>query len=354
MRKRGLDFEMIEQTDKIAYSWHNHYERLCLHTVKQFSNLPHLDFPKDYPLYVPRSQVVEYMENYAAHFDVKPHFNKTVQFISKIDNKWQVKIKDGESIIAENIIIATGMNRIINLPNLKGQDTFQGTIQHSRFYKNAIPHQNQKVLVVGMGNSGAEIALDLSEQGAETYLSIRSPISLVPRDLNGRPVQVTAKQLAKLPFGLGDWLGGFIRKLYFGDIRKYGLEPLSSPPAVYLKETGKSPTIDIGTIKAIKEGLINVVKDIDYLSEKAVHFKDGTSQEIDHIVLATGYRAKVEEFLERGEEVLDAYRLPHPTIGKNYHEGIYFNGFDNYKLGGALGTIHTDSLTIVEHIQNKL
>jgi len=306
MRKRGLLFQIIEQSNKIAPSWHNHYERLCLHTVKQYSMLPHIDFPDHYPLYVPRHQVVEYLENYAEHFDIKPQFNKSVKRISKgTKGNWQVALESANSLVAENVIVATGLNRIPNRPELKGEEIFQGTVEHSGTYKNAQPYKGKKVLVVGMGNSGAEIALDLSEQGAETFLSVRGPVVLVPRDLNGRPVQVTGKQLAKLPFGLGDWLGDKVRRIYFGDIRKYGLEPMDIAPTVLLREHGRTPTIDIGTYAAIKAGKIAVVKAIEQLSEKKVHFKDGRKEAIHHIVLATGYRAEIDSFLEKGAAVLE-------------------------------------------------
>ncbi len=352
MRKQGIPFEVIEQSDVIASSWHQHYDRLCLHTVKQLSNLPHLDFPDHYPLYVTRAQVLEYMQDYAKHFEIQPRFNQTVEFISKNeDGTWTVKTQD-KNYTAKHVIIATGMNRVLNFPTFEGQENFKGTIEHSRFYKNALPHKGKKVLVIGMGNSGAEIALDLCENGAETYLSVRGPISLVPRDLNGRPVQLTALTLAKIPFGLGDKLGNTIRKIYFGNIRKYGLDPIPVPPVIHLRDTGKTPVIDIGTMKAIKEGKIKIKGGIQHFSAHKVHFKDGTEQAIDHIVMATGYRAKIEDFLERGTEVLDDYGLPCPPTGTGFHKGIYFNGFDNYKLGGALGTIFNDSATIVEDIKN--
>jgi len=293
MRKAGLDFEILEQSQNIGNSWHHHYDRLHLHTVKQWSHLPHLEFPEDYPLYVPRKKLIDYFYQYAETFNIDPHFDKKV-----------IAIKD------------------------------------------------KRVLIIGMGNTGAEVALDLAENGVTTYISVRSPISVVPRDLNGRPAQVTAKYLAKIPFGLGDWLGSKIRSIYFGDIRKYNLEPSTMYPAVQLRETGKTPIVDIGTIAAIKAGKIKVVKDIEQFTADGVEFKNGEYLQFDAILLATGYHAKVEEFLERGSDLLDKYGCPKGPIGEDFHQGIYFIGFDNYKLGGILGTINSDSATIVNHISN--
>ena len=353
MRKANLDFEVLEASDKIAVRWHYHYDRLHLHTVKELSFLPHLEFPKDYPRYVPRKQLIEYFINYAHEFDIRPHFNTEVKNIKKKNNHWEVATSNDQVMEAQNVIIATGVNRVPHQPQFEGIDLFKGEVIHSRSYKNADPFRGKKVLVIGMGNTGAELALDLSENEAETFICVRNPISVVPRDLNGRPVQVTSKQLAKLPFGLGDWLGSQIRKVYFGDLSKYGLESSKVHPAVQLRETGKTPIVDIGTIKAIKEGKIKVVPGIKSLDERGVHFTNGYYYEFDTIIMATGYRPHVEELVERGEELLDKYYCPSKPIADGYHEGLYFVGFDNYKLGGILGTIYADSATIVDTIKSK-
>jgi len=352
MRTSGLEFEILERGENVGNAWHQHYDRLHLHTVKQWSSLPHLPFPEDYPLYVPRKELTDYFDRYAKHFDISPTFGEDVYAIVKTDQgNWEVKTHSGKVYLAERAIIATGVNRVPNMPRWDGQDKFQGDITHSVTYKNTEPYQEKRVLVVGMGNTGAEIALDLAENGVETYISVRSPVSIVPRDLNGRPVQVTAAQLARLPFGLGDWIGKQIRKVYFGDIRKYGLEPSNLPPAVQLRETGKTPVVDIGTMQAIKEGKINVVKGVDHFIETGVQLEDGQLLEIDKVVLATGYRAKVEDFIERGSEMLDQFGCPKQPIADGYHKGLYFVGFDNYKLGGIIGTINTDSDSIVRQIR---
>lgn len=349
-----LDFDVVEASDKIAVRWHYHYDRLHLHTVKQFSHLPHLEFPEDYPLYVPRKALVDYFENYARTFDIHPHFNTEVKQISKSDNgNWKVTTNVGNDYEAEHVIVATGVNRIPNSPKFEGQGNFSGNIIHSRDYRNAKPFLGKKVLVIGMGNTGAELALDLSEHDIDVSICVRSPISVVPRDLNGRSVQVTSKQLAKLPFGLGDWLGTQIRKVYFGDLTKYGLESSKVHPAVQLRETGKTPIVDIGTIKAIKEGKIKVVPGIKSFDNSGVTFVDGKHHLFDEVIMATGYRPHVEQLVERGDELLDKYQCPKGAIGKDFHQGLYFIGFDNYKLGGILGTIFTDSEIIANDIKSN-
>lgn len=207
MRRQNLPFEIVEQTDKVGWAWRNHYDRLHLHTVKQLSSLPHLPFPEAYPLYVPRAKVVEYLETYTEVFNIEPHFNTSINKLENKDNYWIAHTNTGKVFHADKVVIATGVNRVPNVPTWPEQDKFKGTIIHSRNYKNPQAFKGEKVLIIGMGNTGAEVAFDLSEQDIDTTIAVRNPISIVPRDLNGRPVQLTARKLAKLPFGLGDWLG---------------------------------------------------------------------------------------------------------------------------------------------------
>ena len=352
MRNAGLEFEMLEQSENVGNAWHHHYDRLHLHTVKQYSYLPFMEFPEDYPTYVSRKQLTKYFEIYADKFNIHPQFGTEVTIVKKSQNgNWEVNTKSGKKLVAENIVIATGVNRIPHIPKFKGQDNFKGKIIHSRLYKNPQPFLNQRVLVIGMGNTGAEIALDLSEHDVPVYISVRSPINIVPRDLNGQPVQVTSKRLEKLPWGLGDWLGSKIRAIYFGDLKKYNIESSKMYPVVQLRETGKTPVIDIGTVAAIKAGKITVVKDIDYFTQRGVQFKNGEHIEFDQVILATGYRAKIEDLIEKGNELLDKHQIPKAPIADGFHKGLYFVGFDQYKLGGIFGTIFTDSEKIVEELK---
>lgn len=352
MRKQQLPFTIIEQQNTLAYSWKNHYDRLHLHTVNQLSALPHLPFPKNYPFYVPRQKVVDYLESYAQHFNIKPIYNTSLKKLEKENNLWLAHTNNTISYKAKNVVLTTGINRIPNIPTWQGQHLFKGKITHSKTYKNPKPYLGMKVLVVGMGNTGAEIAFDLSEYQVDITIAVRSSVSVLPRDVFGNPVQLTAKKLAKFPFGLGDWLGSQIRKIVIGDLSKYGLQVSKVHPAVQLRETGKTPVVDIGTIKAIKEGNIKVKGDIAAFYKEGVTFKDGNKQAFDHIILATGYRAKLKEFVPNITSFLDKYQLPKSPIGTDALQNLYFVGFDNYKLGGILGIIQTESEEVVNTITN--
>jgi cation diffusion facilitator CzcD-associated flavoprotein CzcO len=352
MRQSGIGFDIIEKSEHVANRWHHHYDRLHLHTVKKFSSLPGLDFPDDFPTYVPRLKLIQYFETYAKNFNIRPEFGVEAISIAK-NNSSQWSVQTNRDLRqASKVVVATGANQKPHRPHWTGQETFRGEVIHSVDYRNPKPFAGKKALVVGMGNTGAEVALDLAENGIQTWISVRSPLNIVPRDLNGRPVQLTAMVLRKIPFGLGDWIGARVQDIYFGNLRKHGLKRSSLPPAVQLRKTGKTPVIDIGTIRAIKEGQIKVVGDIRQFSPGGVFIADGDHIDVDAVILATGYHSCLPDLIEGIDEFLDPLGYPLGPIGWDHHKGLYFLGFDNYKLGGILGTIRTDSEVILKDIQS--
>lgn len=117
-----------------------------------------------------------------------------------------------------------------------------------------------------------------------------------------------------------------------------------------LRETGKTPVIDLGTAKKIQNGDIKVYRDIQSIMENSVLFTDGSRFNADVILLATGYKSSLDDFIQGIERMLDSNGYPQSAIGQGEFAGIYFVGFNVYQLGGVFGTIQTDSLDIVNHI----
>ncbi|MCI5080698.1 MAG: NAD(P)/FAD-dependent oxidoreductase [Saprospiraceae bacterium] len=354
LRKRQLDFVMIEKSGRVGNAWHEHYDRLHLHTVKSLSHLPFKPFPEDYPLYVPKQLVAEYLCEYAAAFDIQPIFHTAVTALHKQGNNWLVETNTDLSIEAEHVILASGVNRIPYHPFFQDEEDFQGSIVHSKFYKNGSSYKGKNVLVIGMGNTGAEIALDLYEHGANSFISVRSPVNIVPRDVMGRPTQLTAQKLSKLPDWLGDWIGVQLRRFTVGDLSKYGIKTPKMPPAKQLRVTGKTPVIDVGTLEQIKKGHIKVLPGIDRFTTEGVLFKNGEELPFDAIILATGYRPGIQDYFEHTDQLLDENEAPRQLIGKGDFENVYFIGYDNYTPGGILGVINRDSAIIAEHISAVL
>lgn len=350
LRKLGIPFDVVEKSQQVGHAWHHHYDRLHLHTVKEHSHLPHLPFPEHYPRYVSRQQLADYLEEYAKKFGVRPYFGHSLERVERSGRKWKAVCRNGAAFETNHLVLATGVNRVPNLPTFEGQRDFRGCILHSRDYHDPQPFLGERVLVIGMGNTGAEIALDLSEHGVPVYLSVRSPVNIVPRDFLGRPTQKTAFTLAKLPHWLGDWIGQRVQRLAFGDLRPYGLQPSATPPARQLREQGKTPVIDIGTVDQIKAGKIKVVPGVQRFHAGGAIFKDGSSRHFTKVILATGYRAQLMDFLPPSEGLFNAEQLPKDCIGSGKFQRLYFVGFDNYQPGGILGVVFRESERVAQAI----
>jgi lysine/ornithine N-monooxygenase len=291
------------------------------------------------------------MENYAEHFNIKPHFREKATSIKNENGTWITTTASDKVWQSDSIIIGTGSNRVQNSPSWPGLDNFKGIIQHSKDYRNGKEYKDKNVLIIGMGNTGAELAIDLNENGAKTYISVRGPVNIVTRDFNGKPTQYTAIKLQKLPPWLNDFIANTVQKLTVGDLSKYGIQNLKMSPSAQLRELGKTPIIDLGTIDLIKKGEVNIKPGIQNFTQNGVVFENGEKQEFDAVILATGYKPEVEDFLESTEHIFNSLNLPKsPIIEQN--KGLYFIGFDLYN-GGVLYSIHRNSELIVKDILKR-
>src|SRR4051812_5096157 len=198
LQRARVPFIILEAAEQVGESWRNHYDRLHLHTDKRHSLLPFFPYPKGSPRYPSRAQVVDYLEAYARHFDLRPRFGQKVCSVQRAGKLWQTRTA-GTLYASPSLVIASGNNRQPVLPTWPGQESFGGAILHSSAYRNGRTFAGERVLVVGFGNSGGEIAVDLVEQGAKPALAVRSAVNLLPRDLLGLPLLDVAIPLSMLP-----------------------------------------------------------------------------------------------------------------------------------------------------------
>ncbi|MDP2017550.1 NAD(P)/FAD-dependent oxidoreductase [Hydrogenophaga sp.] len=352
LAQRGTRALVIDQAHEVASSWRHHYERLHLHTVKTHSALPGLPFPAAAPRYVSRQGVVDYLTQYADRHSIEPELGEAVVAIEPAPRGagWLTRMASGRLIASRRVVVATGANRRPRAPALPHQALFGGRVLHSREYRNAAPFANQRVLVVGMGNTGAEIALDLVEHGVRAALSVRSPLNIVYRDVLGRPTQLSSILLSKLPPAVGDALATLLRDLSVGDLGRYGLHTAAVSPLRQLREDGKTPVIDVGTVARIKSGDIQVYPGIQTLLHGGVRFTDGTEHPFDTVLLATGYDAALSELFPATPLPLDARGMPAEVVGQGALAGVYFVGFDVRQPGGLLRAIAAQAQAVAEHI----
>src|SRR5262249_14692110 len=155
-------------------------------------------------------------------------------------------------------VMAAGYNRVPNPDRLPGQEQFEGSLVHSVQYASGARYAGQRVLVVGAGNTGAEIALDLLEHRAKPSLAVRSPVNILPRDFFGLPTQLPSRRLRNQPLKLVDSIGRAVARLAFGDLTRYGFARPELGPLSAIRTKKRIPLLDIGTIGAVKRGAIAV------------------------------------------------------------------------------------------------
>ncbi|MBK8967171.1 MAG: NAD(P)/FAD-dependent oxidoreductase [Lewinellaceae bacterium] len=350
LTRLGLPFLIVEKAEALTPSWRNHYDRLCLHTTKEHSNLPGMDMPEHYPVYVPRLDLVAYYENYCREMGITPLFGQEVQRIRRQPEGWLTETP-GCRFFSKNVVVATGYNRVPVLPDYPGQESFPGPFFHSREYRNAAPVAGKKVLLIGIGNTGAELALDLCENGANPVISVRGPVNFIRRDIAGRPAQRTAIFLSRLPDRLYDGIARFIQRITVGDLSAYGLLPSPYAPSEQLRRFGKVPVIDIGTIDRIKAGDIRIMPGIREFQSNEVIFENGQTEAFDVVIACTGYRAQVEDFLENAAPLLNERGYPSRLwFDAPEYRGLYFCGFTS-PISGILRNIKIDSKKIAAQIQ---
>src|SRR5689334_2401469 len=168
LARQGIDALVLDQDSRIGGTWARRYDRLHLHTVRRFSGLAHFPIPAHYPAYLSRTDVVEYLEAYARHFGLRVVGDTTVTRIHAVNGPggWAVETAVGDAWRAPVVVVATGQYRDPIMPPWPGRDLYAGRLLHSAGYANAPPFAGRRVLVVGAGNSGAEIAVDLCDHGA--------------------------------------------------------------------------------------------------------------------------------------------------------------------------------------------
>lgn len=184
LTKNGVPYVILERSNCIASLWQKRtYDRLKLHLPKQFCQLPLLPFPEDYPEYPTKKQFIKYLELYRNHFNIKPHFNEQVLSarFDRVSGLWRVVTSRNRfeevEYISRWLVVAAGENAECVIPEFDGLDDFNGNISHVSEYKCGERYCGEKVLVVGCGNSGMEICLDLCEHNAFPSMVVRDSVS---------------------------------------------------------------------------------------------------------------------------------------------------------------------------------
>jgi cation diffusion facilitator CzcD-associated flavoprotein CzcO len=325
LKRRGLGAVILEKENAVAAVWRRHYDRLHLHTDRAHSGLPGLPMPSRYPRYPSRQQFVDYLESYAANFDLKPIFGTRVETARRDGAGWRVFA--GEAAwTAPLLVVATGSADFPHSPVWPGQDGFKGEIVHSSAYRNPSRFVGRRVLVVGFGNSGGEIALDLAEAGVDVTIAIRGPVNVVPRDLLGLPLMNWTIAQSFMPARISDALNAPVLRLAIGSLEKLGIRRAKKGPRRMVEEDGRVPLLDVGTLAKIRSGAIKVRSGVASITADGVFFEAAGPERFEALVLATGFRPDLRALVPEARGVLDAAGGPLVSGRPTAEPGLFFCG----------------------------
>ncbi|RMF35869.1 MAG: NAD(P)/FAD-dependent oxidoreductase [Alphaproteobacteria bacterium] len=350
MGQAGRKAVVLEAGDAVGMRWRNHYDRLHLHTARALSGLPGMPMPAHLPRYPARRQVVEYLQSYAERFEIAPRFGTRMQRATG-GPPWRVETDRG-AVEADNLVMATGFAGAPNRPRWPDAEAFAGRRIHARDYRNPAPFRGRRVLVVGFGNSGGEIALDLVEAGVDTEISVRGPVNVTARDILGLPAQRWTILLSLMPPGLADALTAPIRRPSSRGLAERGLRLSSKGPLRQIAEDRRIPLIDVGTLGLIRAGRLPVRPGIARLNADGAVFADGSTGRYDAIIEATGYVSDLRPLLPGAGEALDAEGRPRDTGAARPGRGLFFCGYQ-VSAGGQLRQIGFDARAIARAIARR-
>jgi putative flavoprotein involved in K+ transport len=354
LRRRGVDHVVVDRADAVGASWRRHYDRLHLHTVRWLSHLPGYRFSRHHGRWVSRDGVIAYLEGYARHHRIELTLGTAVERIDRDGNGGFVLRTSNGDLAARNVVVATGYNNTPLMPDWPGRDGFAGDLIHASEYRNAEPFRDRDVLVVGAGNTGAEIAVDLVEGGAaRVRMAIRTPPHVVLRESNGIPTQPTSLLMRHVPPRIGDPIAAAVARLTVGDLGPYGIG--KPPRGLYTRamQEHQVPIIDVGLVELLKQRRVAVVGAVEAFDGPHVALAGGDRIEPEVVIVATGWRRALEPLVGHlGVLAANGRPAVHGAQTAPEAPGLYFTGFVN-PISGMFREMGIDGRRIARAIARR-
>lgn len=347
LKQRKIPLRLFEAGDMPGATWRRLYDRLRLHTVRALSGLPGYPMPRRFPRYPSREQVVEYLDAYARHFGLVIETGMPVSRATPTETGWQVEtpagIQEGRALVSATGIFSNPMQA-----RYPGEEMFRGQIAHAVSYRNATPFAGQRVLLIGVGNSGAEIAVDLAEHGAQPTISIRAGANVVPRSLVGVPIQRWAHLIVHLPTGVTQRVLAPV--MLRQAVRRQTQAGVPRPTVGILEKPGV-PVIGLELLQQARAGAIAIRPAVERFTETGARFVDGREEPFDSVLVATGYRPALA-YLSEAIPLDDAGFPRMDGVRALDAPNLYFVGMFN-NIRGTLFNIAHEAPLVAEALATR-
>ncbi len=339
LNARGIDFDCFEKGSEVGGNWRfendngmsSAYRTLHINTSRGLMAYKTYPMPEDYPDYPNHFQIARYFDDYVDHFGLRPkiRFRTEVKGVEPADGEWEVTVENADGERETNryqaVIVANGHHWDPRWPEpaFLGADEFEGEQIHVHHYREPETLRGKRVLVLGIGNSATDIAVEASRIAEKTFLAMRRGAYVIPKYLKGKPTDESASPiLTRFPLSVQRFFIGRMLGLTAGDMTAYGL------PQPDHKLLEAHPTVSAELLSRLGHGDVAVKPNIDrFAGGRAVRFVDGSEEEIDLVVYCTGYKISFPFFDQSVVSAADN-RLPlYRRVASVERPGLYFIGF---------------------------
>ena len=337
LAQRGVDYRHLEKGSMVGGLWRIDndnggaaaYETLHLNSSRPRTSFPSCPMPEDWPDYPSHDLVADYLQDVADRFGLTERitFNAEVVAVEPLEGDgrpgahgWRVTTSAGETITTRSVLVANGHHGVPKVPEFTG--TFTGTAFHSHDYREPTVFDGQRVLVIGVGNSGMDIACDAAPLATQVLVSTRHGVHVIPKYVFGKPVdQLSSPLTAHLPFAVERVLYELLMRASVGRPQDRGL------PAPDHRLLGAHPTVSSRLYDLVGHGDIEVVGDVEAFDGDKVRFVDGRVEPVDVLVYATGYQVSLPFLAPEVLEVRDNELPLYQRVVAPERPGLYLLGF---------------------------
>jgi dimethylaniline monooxygenase (N-oxide forming) len=365
LHARGIDFDCYEVGSGVGGNWRidndngmsSAYDSLFINTSREIMEYATYPMPKSYPDYPHHSQIAAYFDDYVDHFGFRDRirFRTAVTRVAQAPGGgWDVTVEpvgggDAETTRYDDVMVANGHHWDPRWPEPEFPGHFDGEVTHAHYYRNSEGYEGKNVLVLGIGNSACDIAVETSRVAKMTYLAMRRGAWIVPKYIGSVPVDEIAPSWSwRVPFFIQRAILSFLIKRAQGDPTEFGL------PKPDHRIAEAHPTVSSDLLPRIGHGRIAVKPNIARLEGDSVRFVDGSVQQIDRIVYCTGYKISFPfidgELLDpSGDNRIELYRrVVHPDL-----PGLYFIGLIQ-PLGAIMPIAELQSEWVADIVEGKV
>jgi cation diffusion facilitator CzcD-associated flavoprotein CzcO len=317
---------VIDRAPAPAVSWRTRYDNFRLNTNGFLSHLPGQRIPLEAGRWPTKEDMVRYFDSYVRLQNITIQLECEVSRIDRAEGGWLLDTSSGE-IRTPSVVLATGRYHTPFVPPWPGLDHFTGELVHSGNFRNAWPFRNRDVLVVGAGNSAADIAVQLADNGSrKIWLAVRTPPHLVRRAMGPFPSDVFLELFARVPARLIDPLIARLNRLLFGDLSVYGFHQPPLGLKATVEQRGRIPTLADELVDAVRAGRIEVVAAVAAVESDRVILADGISVAPEVIIAATGFSTDLDGLVGH-LDVLDPEGNPRGGFAAHLGDGMFAIGY---------------------------